>query len=127
MLSLESMSDPARAKDMRLAVNLRPPDGEFTLLLGDGRLNVAPARVDDPDCVVTGDQNAHLSVHFARKPVTAALADGALVVEGDTEAFGQLAGAFRDLAPLTNRAEGRRTSNQSLRKAFIAPRSQIDR
>lgn len=102
MLSLESMFDASRAKDMCLAVDLRLPDGEFKLRVGDGRFDVMPGRAGDPGRVVTGDQNALLSVFFAGKPVTAALADGSLVVEGVTEALGQLAGAFRDLAPLAN-------------------------
>lgn len=100
MLSLESMFDPGRAENLRLAVDLCLPDGEFTLRMGDGHLEVAPGRVDNPDCVVRGDQNALLPVLYAGKPVTAALADGSLVVEGDVDALRRLAGAFRDLAPL---------------------------
>jgi DNA-binding HxlR family transcriptional regulator len=106
MLSLGSMFDEDRAGDLRVAVDLRLPDGDFALWVEGGRLTVEPGRNSDPDCVVTGDQNAVLPVLYAGKPVEAATADGSLKVEGDATALGRLARAFRSPQPIAEEAEG---------------------
>ena len=100
MLSLGSMFDAERAAGLRVAVDLRLPDGDFAVRVEEGRLIVEPGRNPDPDCIVTGDQNALLPVLYAGKPVEAALEDGSLKVEGQTEALAQLAKAFRPPEPL---------------------------
>jgi DNA-binding HxlR family transcriptional regulator len=95
MLSLGSMFDEGRAAGLRVAVDLRLPDGDFAVRVEEGRLSVEPGRNSDPDCIVTGDQNAILPVLYAGKPVGAALENGSLKVEGQTEALARLATAFR--------------------------------
>jgi len=100
MLSLGSMFDEEKAGDLRVAVDLRLPDGDFAVVVEDGRLSVEPGRGPDPDCVVIGDQNAILPVLYAGKPVEAAAADGSLRVEGNAAAMGRLAGAFRSPQPM---------------------------
>ena len=105
MLSLGSMFDPGGAGDLRVAVDLRLPGGDFAVRVADGRLSVEVGRDAAPDCVVTGDQNALLPVLYAGKPVEAAVADGSLKVEGDMLALARLAGAFRSPEPVTTPAE----------------------
>ena len=100
MLSLGSMFDEETATGLRVAVDLRLPDGDFAVRVEEGRLTVEPGRNSDPDCIVTGDQNALLPVLYAGKPVGAALEDGSLKVEGQTEALARLAKAFRPPEPL---------------------------
>ena len=100
MLSLGSMFDQERAVGLRVAVDLRLPDGDFAVRVEESRLIVEPGRNSDPACIVTGDQNALLPVLYAGKPVEAALEDGSLKVEGQTEALAQLAKAFRSPEPL---------------------------
>jgi DNA-binding HxlR family transcriptional regulator len=100
MLSMGSMFDADKAGDLRVAVNLRLPDGDFAVRLEAGRLSVEPGCNSDPDCTVRGDQNALLPVLYAGKPVEAALADGSLGVEGDAGALAKLATAFRSPAPM---------------------------
>lgn len=100
MLSLGSMFDPAKAGDMRVALDLRLPDGDFALAVEDGRLSVEPGRGVAPAAVVTGDQNALLPVLYAGKAVEAAVADGSLQVKGDARALARLAAAFRSPEPM---------------------------
>ncbi len=100
MLSLGSMFDPEKAGDLRVAVDLRLPDGDFAVRVEHGQLAVEPGRNPDPDCVVTGDQNALLPVLYAGKPVEAAVQDGSLKVERDTAALERLARVFRRPEPL---------------------------
>jgi len=100
MLSLGSMFDEERAAGLRVAVDLRLPDGDFAVRVEEGRLSVEPGRNSDPDCIVTGDQNAILPVLYAGKPVGAALENGSLKVEGQTEALARLATAFRQPEPM---------------------------
>ena len=101
MLSLGSMFDPDRAGDLRVAVDLRLPDGDFAVRVEEGRLSVEPGRDPNPDCVVAGDQNALLPVLYAGRPVGAAVADGSLMVEGDAGALARLVAAFRSPEPMT--------------------------
>lgn len=101
MLSLGSMFDPERAEKLRLAVDLRLPDGDFAVRVEDGRLSVETGRNPDPDCVVTGDQNALLPVLYAGKPVEAAVTDGSLKLEGDVEALISLTTMFQSPEPMT--------------------------
>jgi glutathione S-transferase len=101
MLSLGSMFDEERAGDLRVAVDVRLPDGDFAVAVEERRLSVEPGRSANPDCIVTGDQNAMLPVLYAGKPVEAALADGSLKVEGDKAALERLAQAFRSPEPMT--------------------------
>ncbi|TNC64909.1 winged helix-turn-helix transcriptional regulator [Rubellimicrobium roseum] len=100
MLSLGSMFDADRAKDLDVAVDLRLPDGDFAVCVRDGRLAVEPGCNPVPDCLVAGDQNALLPVLYAGKPIEAATADGSLKVEGDTGALERLARAFRRPEPM---------------------------
>lgn len=100
MLSLGSMFDAVKAADLRIAVDLRLPDGDFAVQVDDGRLSVEPGRNPDPACVVSGNQNALLPVLYAGKPVEAALADGSLKIEGETDALARLAGAFGSPEPM---------------------------
>jgi len=100
MLSLGSMFDESKARDLRVAVDLRLPDGDFAIGIEERRLSVEPGRNADPDCIVTGDQNAILPVLYAGKPVEAAVADGSLRVEGQAEALGKLATVFRRPEPM---------------------------
>ena len=99
MLSLGSMFDPGRAGDLRAALDLRLPDGDFAVRVEEGRLAVEAGRNLAPDCVVTGDQNAFLAVLYTGKPLDAAVAEGSLRVEGDTGAVARLARAFRAPEP----------------------------
>ena len=101
MLSLGSMFDPERAGNLRVAVDLRLPDGDFAVCVQDGQLTVDPGRNLAPDCIVAGDQNALLPVLYAGKPVEAALEDGSLKIEGDTGALERWARVFRTPAPMT--------------------------
>ncbi len=100
MLSLGSMFDEAKAAGLRVAVDLRLPDGDFVVAVKGGRLTVERGRTPGPDCVVTGDQNALLPVLYAGRPLEAALANGSLEVEGDTGALALLASVFRRPEPL---------------------------
>jgi DNA-binding HxlR family transcriptional regulator len=102
MLSLGSMFDSERAGDLRVAVDLRLPDGDFAVWVQDDQLTVEPGRNTDPDCIVMGDQNALLPVLYAGKPVEAALADGSLKVEGDKAGLERLARVFRSPVPMTS-------------------------
>ncbi len=99
MLSLGSMFDPDKAGDLRLDLDLRLPDGDFAVRVVNGQLSVEAGRNPDPDCVVTGDQNALLPVLYAGKPLEAAVADGSLIVEGDAGAVTRLARAFKAPEP----------------------------
>jgi DNA-binding HxlR family transcriptional regulator len=101
MLSLSSMFAPEKAGTLRVAVDLRLPDGDFAVRVEEGQLSVEPGRNPDPDCVVTGDQNALLPVLYAGKPVRAAEADGSLKVEGDAAGLERLAQAFSRPEPMT--------------------------
>lgn len=105
MLSLGSMFGPGKAGDLRVAVDLRLPGGDFAVRVAAGRLSVEAGRNPAPDCVVTGDQNALLPVLYAGRPVTAAVADGSLRVEGNMGALARLAGAFRSPEPVVAPAE----------------------
>lgn len=100
MLSLGSMFDPARARDMRIALDLRLPDEDFALRVAEGKIAVERGRNVDADCTVTGDQNALLPVLYAGKPVAAAIADGSLTVEGEADALVRLATALRPPEPV---------------------------
>lgn len=100
MLSLGSMFSPDEAGDLRAAVDLRLPDGDFAVRVVDGRLSVEAGRNAAPDCVVTGNQNALLPVLYAGKPVEAAVADGSLKVDGEADALDRLATAFRTPEPM---------------------------
>lgn len=100
VLSMESMFAPEQAGDLRVAVDLRLPAGDFLVRVEQGRLSVEPGRNPEPDCVVIGDQNMLLPVLYAGKPVEAAQADGSLQVAGDSAALVSLAGAFRRPEPL---------------------------
>ena len=100
MLSLGSMFDPGRAGDLRVAVDLRLPDGDFAVAVSEGRLLVEPGRHSAPAAVVSGDQNALLPVLYTGKPVEAAVADGSLTVDGDPSVLTRLATAFRSLEPV---------------------------
>lgn len=99
MLSLGSMFDPGRAGNLHVAVDLRLPDEDFAVRVVDGRLFVEAGRNAEPDCVVTGDQNAFLVVLYAGRPLEAALADGSLTVDGDAGAVTRLARAFKAPEP----------------------------
>jgi DNA-binding HxlR family transcriptional regulator len=101
MLSLSSMFEPDKAADLRVAVDLRLPGGDFAVRIEENRLSVEAGRDAAPDCVVTGDQNALLPVLYAGRSVAAAVADGRLTVEGDMGALARLAGAFRSPEPAT--------------------------
>ena len=100
MLSLGSMFDEAKAGSLRVAVDLRLPDGDFAVRVEDGTLSVEPGRNADPACVVSGNQNALLPVLYAGKPIEAALADGSLKIEGEMGALARLAGAFGSPEPM---------------------------
>ena len=100
MLSLGSMFDEEKATGLRVAVDLRLPGGDFAVLLENGQLSVESGRNPEPDCVVTGDQNAILPVLYAGKPLEAAVADGSLAVEGEARALARLATAFRQPEPM---------------------------
>lgn len=100
MLSLDSMFDPNQAGDLRLAMDLRLPDGDFAVLVEKSRISVELGRNPHPDCVVTGDQNALLPVLYAGKPIEAAIADGSLTIEGQPQALAQFASAFRRPEPM---------------------------
>jgi DNA-binding HxlR family transcriptional regulator len=96
MLALESMFDPDRARGLRASLDLRLPEGEFCVVVTDGELIVEEKVCGAADAVVTGDQNAVLSVVLmGARPDEAGLA-----VEGDREALLRLAGAFRRPEPL---------------------------
>ena len=99
MLSLGSMFDPGRAGDLRVAVDLRLPDGDFAVRVEEGRLSVEAGRNPAPDCVVTGDQNAFLAVLYAGRPLEGAVAEGPLTVEGDAGAVARLARVFKAPEP----------------------------
>jgi len=99
MLSLGSMFDAAKARDLRVALDLRLPDGDFAVRVQDGHLSVEAGRNAEPDCIVTGDQNAFLAVLYAGKPLDAAVTDGSLTVEGQADAVARLAGVFRAPEP----------------------------
>ena len=99
MLSLGSMFDPGQAGDLHVAVELRLPDGDFAVRAVDGRLFMEAGRNAEPDCVVTGDQNAFLAVLYAGRPLEVAVADGSLNVEGDAGAVTRLARAFQAPEP----------------------------
>ncbi|TNC65513.1 winged helix-turn-helix transcriptional regulator [Rubellimicrobium roseum] len=100
MLSLGSMFEPAKAGNLRVAVDLRLPDGDFAVRVEAGRLSVEPGRHPDPDAVVRGDQNALLPVLYAGQPVAEAVAGGAMTIEGDATALERLAQAFRSPEPM---------------------------
>ena len=100
MLSLGSMFDEAKAAGLQVAIDLRLPEGDFAIRVEDGRLAVEPGRNPDPDCAVTGDQNALLPVLYAGKPVEAAVEDGSLAIDGDPAALTQLATTFRSPQPM---------------------------
>jgi DNA-binding HxlR family transcriptional regulator len=100
MLSLGSMFDPDRARDLRAVVDLRLPDGDFALRVEKGQLSVETGRNPDPDCILSGDQNALLPVLYAGKPLQAAIQDGSLRLDGDATALERLALAFRSPEPI---------------------------
>ena len=102
MLSLISMFEPDRAEGLRVALDLRLPDGDFAVRVEGGRLSVEPGRNPAPDAVVTGDQNALLPVLYAGKPVEAALADDSLAVDGDVAALERVVAAFRAPEPMAS-------------------------
>jgi DNA-binding HxlR family transcriptional regulator len=100
MLSLGSMFDEAKAGGLRVAVDLRLPDGDFAIRVEDGTLSVEPGRNPDPACVVSGNQNALLPVLYAGQSIEAALVDGSLKIEGDKDALARLAAAFLSPKPM---------------------------
>lgn len=100
MLSLGSMFDEGKAGGLRVAVDLRLPDGDFAIRVEDGTLSVEPGRNPDPACVVSGNQNALLPVLYAGQSIEAALADGSLKIEGDKDALARLAAAFLGPKPM---------------------------
>ncbi len=100
MLSLSSMFDRDKAAGVSVAVDLRLPDGDFAIRVEGGCLSVEPGRTPDPQCVVSGDQNALLAVLYAGKPGSTALAAGTLAVEGDLDKLAELAGTFRAPEPM---------------------------
>jgi DNA-binding HxlR family transcriptional regulator len=96
MLALESMFDPERARSLRASLNLRLPDGEFCVVVTEGELIVEERACGAADAVVTGNQNAVLSVVL----LGAAPEEAGLEVQGDREALSRLAGAFRRPEPM---------------------------
>ena len=105
MLSMESMFDPEKAGDLRVAIDLRLPDGDFTVGISDGAIGVETGRSPAPDCIVTGDQNALLPVLYAGSPVAAAQEDGSLTISGNPDALTRLATAFGHPEPMTTGEE----------------------
>ena len=99
MLSLGSMFDADMAGDLSVAVDVRLPEGDFAIRTDAGRLAVDPGRNENPDCVVTGDQNVLLPILYAGLPVREATASGTLKIDGDSEALTRLATCFRSPEP----------------------------
>ncbi len=69
-------------------------DSTFYFVVDDGAIEVHDGRADDPDVVVTTDENTWADIASGKTKASAALADGTLTITGDERSIEHLRGIF---------------------------------
>lgn len=94
MMSLETMLEPERAKDMRARLGFRFGEASYVAQLGDGRLEIERGEIDGCDLVFSASPSELAAVIYGGAPLET------IGVEGDIE----LARRFAKLFPLPQKA-----------------------
>ncbi|UUV29054.1 winged helix-turn-helix transcriptional regulator [Amycolatopsis roodepoortensis] len=94
VLAMRTMFDPASAGDLEMAFQLRFGQFEVIARVGGGALEIGYGTLDRPDAVVTTSVEALREVIFEGRGLAQAIADGAVLVDGDLEAVTEFTGCF---------------------------------
>jgi DNA-binding HxlR family transcriptional regulator len=95
-LALRSHFDPEAAGDMRVRAVLRMDGEEFRVEVADGKLEIKPEQVEDPDIVIELDQLAVSDALWGDESLEQVRKDGGLKVEGDLRLAKRLFALFPD-------------------------------
>ncbi|MGQ7791165.1 winged helix-turn-helix transcriptional regulator [Faunimonas sp. B44] len=101
LLSLRTMLDPSRAKDLDVRVGFRLGEETFLGRLRGGALDIAPHTIEDADVTFAAAPAILAAAIYGGQPIEALEAAGVLRVEGDRS----LATRFVTLFPLPPRVE----------------------
>ncbi|UYY58131.1 winged helix-turn-helix transcriptional regulator [Sphingomonas sp. S2-65] len=93
MLSLRTMMDPERSRDLAVDLGFRVGGEPFRGAIVEGRLDVRRAEVSDAQIIFEGQPSALASVFYGPAPLTESQAAGKVFVTGDVK----LAQRFIDL------------------------------
>jgi DNA-binding HxlR family transcriptional regulator len=100
LLSLRTMLDAERARDLRARIGFRLGEDRYLARLEDGRITIAAGPTEDADLVFDGTPAAIAAAIYGGQPLAALAAAGALRVAGDPA----LAARFLTLFPLPAKA-----------------------
>lgn len=100
MLSLRTMIDMGRARDMDAVIAFRIGEDRFTLTLAAGQVSLGRGEPPHADLVFTGASSAIAAAAYGGQPIEALEQAGALAIEGDRA----LAERFLSLFPLPPKA-----------------------
>ena len=100
MLSMRTMLDAARAKDLDARIGFRVGEDTFLARLAGGRIEISRAPLNGVDLVFTGTAPAIAGAVYGGQPLDAMEAAGVLQIEGDRA----LAERFVTLFPLPSKA-----------------------
>ncbi len=103
MLSFRTMFRPESARGVRMAVGFRMGEESFLVRIEDGQLTATRAGVEDADLVFTTTPEAMAAFVYAKAPLEAMQANGAMTLEGDRAR----AVAFQACFALPDKAPGR--------------------
>jgi DNA-binding HxlR family transcriptional regulator len=101
VVSLRTLFDPVRAGDLSLRLELRLDEQPFRAEVQDRRLSVEPGEAAQPDVAVTCAPGTLIELIHGWRDVDAALAEGALGLEGDRAGFER----FLELFPMPDPAQ----------------------
>jgi DNA-binding HxlR family transcriptional regulator len=100
LLSLRTMLDPERAREVRARIGFRLGEETFLARLEDGRIEIAAGPLADADVTLTGPAQILAAAIYGGAPLESLVASGALRVDGDRA----LAERFVTLFPLPAKA-----------------------
>jgi DNA-binding HxlR family transcriptional regulator/putative sterol carrier protein len=94
MLALQTTFDAGAEPGLRVVVNLRIGDDEFTVDVRDGRFAIARGHVARADVTVEGNMQTIRDLAFGTRRVKEAMRSGDLRADGNTKALRRLFDAF---------------------------------
>lgn len=94
LLSMRTMIDPVRARNLRLTIGLWLGDETYRVELADGALTAARGATDGADLVLAGDARSVAALLYGGVPLSDLEAAGALRVTGDRSIAARLPSLF---------------------------------
>jgi DNA-binding HxlR family transcriptional regulator len=99
-LAFKADFDPARAEGLDATYEFRFGENRFRVQVADGKIDVARGSAGDADATIETDPGTVASLLWGGRPLENAVREGAIAIEGSTEAVAR----FLALFPLPERA-----------------------